>query len=108
MSAAAESLGMSSRTSHASSSENTCTPSAGGLGTRDGSGLHAFLALDPEPDQGTDRTANLDRLVLREVAEMLYLDSPRRVFVHGQRVDHAHRVALAQTLELGDDLAVKL
>jgi hypothetical protein len=28
--------------------------------------------------------------------------------VHRQRIDDAHRVALLQALELGDDLAVKL
>ena len=39
---------------------------------------------------------------------MLDLDLAVGVLVDRQRVDHAHRVALAQPLELGDDLAVKL
>ena len=39
---------------------------------------------------------------------MLDLDLAGGVLVDGQRVDHAHRVALAQTLELGDDLAVEI
>ena len=34
--------------------------------------------------------------------------SPVGVLVDGQRVDHAHGVALAQPLELGDDLAVEV
>jgi len=35
-------------------------------------------------------------------------DVPGGVLVDGQRVDHADRVALAQPLELGDDLAVEV
>src|SRR4051812_2215831 len=36
------------------------------------------------------------------------LDLAGHVLVHGERVDDAHRVALPQALELGDDLAVEL
>ena len=108
ISAAAESLGMSSRMSHASSSENTLTPSAAGLGARLGAGDHPFLALDPEADQRADLAAELDRLVLGEVAQVRDLDLSVGVLVHGERVDDAHRVALLQALELGDDLAVEL
>ena len=36
------------------------------------------------------------------------LDLSVGVLVHRQRVDHAHRVALTQALELLDDLAVEL
>src|SRR4051794_3614959 len=36
------------------------------------------------------------------------LDLAGHVLVHGQGVDDAHRVALPQALELGDDLAVEL
>jgi hypothetical protein len=50
----------------------------------------------------------LDRRFLREVAEVLDLQLPFRVLVDGERVDHAHRVALPQLLQLGDDLAVEL
>ena len=39
---------------------------------------------------------------------MLHLDLAVRVLVDGQRVDHAHGVALTQPFELGDDLAVEL
>ena len=49
-----------------------------------------------------------DRLVLGEVARVLDLDLSVRVPVHRERVDHAHRVALTQALELGDGLAVEL
>ena len=107
-SAAAESLGMSSRTSQASSSVNTCDALGGRLRTGDRAGLHALLALDPEADQRADLAAELDRLVLGEVAEVLHLDLALGVLVDGERVDHPHRVALAQPLELGDDLAVEV
>ena len=36
------------------------------------------------------------------------LDLSVGVLVHRERVDHAHRVAFPQALQLGDDLAVKL
>ena len=108
ISAAAESFGMSSRTSQASSSEKTCDAVGGGLGARLGAGLHALLALDPEADQRADLAAELDRLVLGQVAQVRDLDLAVGVLVDGQRVDHAHRVALAQPLELGDDLAVEV
>ena len=39
---------------------------------------------------------------------MLDLDVARGVLVDGQRVDDADGVALAQALELGDDLAVEI
>ena len=39
---------------------------------------------------------------------MLDLELSLLVLVDGQRVDHAHRVAFAQPLQLGDDLAVEL
>ena len=38
---------------------------------------------------------------------MLDLDLALGILVDGQRVDHADGVALAQPLELGDDLAVE-
>ena len=41
-------------------------------------------------------------------AEVLDLDLAGGVLVNGQRVDHAYGVALAQPLELGDDLAVEI
>jgi hypothetical protein len=96
---------MSSRTSHASSSENTL---GSGLGARLGAGDHPFLAFDSEPDERADLAAQLDRLVRGEVAEVRNLDLPVGVLVHRERIDDAHRVALLQALELGDDLAVEL
>ena len=74
----------------------------------DGACLHSFLALDSEADQCADHGAELDRLVFRQVAEVLDLEVALGVLVDGQRVDHPHRVALAQPLELRDDLAVEL
>jgi hypothetical protein len=65
-------------------------------------------SLDPEADQRADLAAELDRLVLGEVAQVLDLDLSVRILVHRERVYHAHRVALTQALELGDDLAVEL
>jgi hypothetical protein len=80
----------------------------GRLGTRLGAGLEAVLALDAKPDQRADLGAQLDRLVLRQVAEVLDFELAGGVLVDGQRVDHAYGVALAQSLELGDDLAVEV
>jgi hypothetical protein len=60
-----------------------------------GSGSHAFLAFDAQTDQGTDLAAELDRLVLGQVAEVLHLHVPIGVLVNGQRVDHAYRVGFA-------------
>jgi pSer/pThr/pTyr-binding forkhead associated (FHA) protein len=39
---------------------------------------------------------------------MLHLDLSVGVLVNRERVDDLHRVALPQTLQLGDDLAVEL
>ena len=68
----------------------------------------AFLALDAETDQCAHRGTELDRLVLGEVAEMHHLDLSVGVLMHRKRIDDAHRVALAQALELLDDLAVEI
>src|ERR1700755_270244 len=110
MSAAAESLGMSASTSQASSSVNTLTPPPGPclLAAGDGACLCALLTLDPQADQGADLAAELDRLVLGEVAEMLHFQLAVGVLVDGERVDDAYRVGLAEPLELGDDLAVEV
>jgi hypothetical protein len=77
-------------------------------GARFGTGVHALLALDAQADERADHAADLDRFVLREVAQMLNLDLALGVLVHGQRIDDAHRAALLQALKLGDDLAVEL
>jgi hypothetical protein len=78
------------------------------LRSGDRTGLHAFLALDAEADQGTDLAAELDRLGFRQVAEMLDFDFALGVLVDGQRVDHPDHVALAEPFEFGDDLAVEV
>ena len=78
------------------------------FGARLGARGHAFLALDAETDQRADLAAELDRLVLGEVAEVLDLDLSVGVLVDGERVDDAHRVALLQPFELSDDLTVEL
>src|SRR3954469_672435 len=41
--------------------------------------LEPLLAFDPEADERTDRAADLDRLVTREVAEVLDLELARRI-----------------------------
>ena len=107
-SAAAESFGISSRTSQASSSEKTSTPSAAASAPACGAGLETLLALDAEAHERADLAAELDRLLLRQVAEMLDLHLALRVFVDSKRVNHADGVALTQPLQLGDDLAVEL
>jgi hypothetical protein len=66
-----------------------------------------FLTI-AEAAPRADLAAELDRLVLGEVAQVLDLDLSVRIFGHRERVDHAHRVALTQALVLGDDLAVEL
>jgi hypothetical protein len=63
-----------------------------------GAGLHAFLAFDAETDQRADLAAELDRLVLGEVAQMRHLDLSVGVLVNRERVDDTHRVARLQTL----------
>jgi hypothetical protein len=65
---------------------------------RFGARVHALFALDAEADQGADLAAELDRLVLGEVAEMRDLDLSGGVLVDGERVDDAHRLALLQAL----------
>ena len=104
-SAAAESLGISSRTSHASASENAWTPLPAAASPAAGARLEPFLALDAEADQRADDAAELLRLVAAEVAQVLDLELPGGVLVDGERVDDAHGVALAQAFQLGDDLA---
>ena len=79
-----------------------------GLGADLGALLEALLALDAEADQGGDLAAELDRLVLVQVAEMDDLHLTWGVLVDGEGVDHAHGVALAELLQLLDDLAVEL
>ena len=106
-SAAALSFGMSSRTSH-SAPEKTSTPPSSAISAPALARLEAGVALDAEPDEGADLAAELDRLVVREVAQVLNLDLAVRVLVDRKGVDDADRVARAQALELRLDLAVEL
>src|SRR5207248_3412359 len=78
------------------------------LGAGGRSCLDSLFSFDAEADQRPDLAAELDRLILGEVAQMLNLDLSVDVLVDRERVDHAHGVALAQPFELGDDLAVEL
>ena len=39
---------------------------------------------------------------------MLYLDLSGGILVNRERVDYAHSLAVVQTLQLGDDLAVEV
>jgi hypothetical protein len=71
-------------------------------------GLEALLVLDAEPDERADVAAELDGLLLGQVAEMLDLDLALRVLVDREGVDDPDGVALPQRLELGDDLAVEV
>src|SRR3954447_23921097 len=80
----------------------------GCLCSRNCAGLEALLTIEAETDEGPDLAADLDRLFLREVAQVLDLDEAVRILVDRERVDDAHRVALAQPLELLDDLAVEV
>src|SRR3954463_7835626 len=80
----------------------------GCLGSRFRAGLESLLTLEAETDEGPDLAPDLDRLFLREVAQVLDLDEAVRVLVDRERVDDAHRVALTQPLELFDDLAVEV
>jgi hypothetical protein len=54
---------------------------------RFGSGLEALLTLDPEPDQRTDRGAELDSLLVRQIAQVCNLDVASDLLVHCQRID---------------------
>ncbi len=107
-SAAAESLGISSMMSQASSSSKAAMPSAAAWAPAMAPSSRPSSPSMPRPIRAPIFGADLDRLVLGEVAEVGDLDLPVGVLVHGERVDHADGVALAQALELGDDLAVEL
>src|SRR5262245_30280981 len=80
----------------------------GGLSAQLGALFDALLALNLEADQRADLAAKLDRLLLREVAEVHDLYLSLRVLVDGERVDHAHGVALAELLQLFENLTVEV
>jgi hypothetical protein len=81
--AEADPSGMSSSTSHAFSSQNTWMPSAAARAPASA----PALTLDPEPDQRTDRGAELDSLLVRQIAQVCNLDVASDLLVHCQRID---------------------
>src|SRR6266516_3060343 len=84
-------------------------PLLGGLfRARGRAGLHPFLTVDAEPDESADLAADLDRLCLGQVGQMLDLQVAIGILVHGEGVDHPHHAVLVQPLQLGDHLAVKV
>src|SRR5436190_3775961 len=73
-----------------------------GAGKR--TGLHALLAVGPESDQGADEHAELDGLVLREVARLERLELPVALR-HDQKVDEPYEAGICEPPELRQDLA---
>ncbi len=70
--------------------------------------LHSLLARCTEADQRADRGAEGERLVGVQVAALDGLDHAVLGLAHGEQVDEADDLAVAQALELGADLAVEL
>src|SRR5947208_423379 len=83
-------------------------PGPGAVSAAARAGLVALRPFDPEANERADRATDLDRLVAREVAEVLDLELPARVLVDHERVDHAHRARLVEAFEVGDDLAMEV
>src|SRR3954452_13956537 len=69
-------------------------------GSRARAGFKSLFPLDPEPDQRAHGAPDLDRLVTREVAEMLHLELPARVLVNDERIDHAHGARVMEAFEV--------
>src|SRR3954454_19263914 len=98
---------MSSRTSQASSSENTLTPSAAASAP---ASAPAYMTSSPSMPRPIQAPTLLPSSIASSFERLLRCTtsiSPS-VLVHGERVDDAHHVALLQTLQLGDNLAAKL
>ena len=109
ISAAAESFGMSSRMSQLSSSVKACTPSAAACSAPATAPASTPSSPSmPRPIKGADLAADLDCLVLSEVAEVLHLQLALGVLVDGRGVDHADRAARVEPLQFGDDLTVEV
>ena len=81
---------------------------ASSLGAARSPFLGPSFALYPESDERAHHAAELDRLFLGQVAEMLYLHLAVRVLVNGQGIDDPDGVIVVETLKLGDYLAVEL
>ena len=74
--AAAESFGMSSSTSQTRlTRERLDATLCSGLRAGSGAGLETFFSFDAQSDQGADRRAELDRLILGQVAQMRDFDA---------------------------------
>jgi hypothetical protein len=65
-------------------------------------------SLDAQAQQCTDLAAQLDGLLGGQVAQVLDLDLAAGVLVDGQGGDDADSVALAQLLQLSDDLGLEV
>ena len=108
-SAAAESFGISSSTSHSSPEKKSIPPcSATASAPASAPASKPSSPSMPRPISARNLAAELDRLVTGEVAEVHDLDLAVGVLVDRERVDDAHGVALAELLELGDDLTVEV
>ena len=107
-SAAAESFGISSMMSQASSSSKALMPSARRLGARYRARFQPSSPSMPRPISAPIVLPSSIASSLERLLRCCDLDLSVGVLVHRQRVDHAHGVALAQALELLDDLAVEL
>ena len=108
-SAAAESFGISSRTSQASSSEKTSMPSSAAASAP--AAAPASKPSSPSMPRPISAPTLLPSSIASswlQVAQVLDLELALGVLVDGKRVDHADGVALPQALELGDDLAVEV
>ena len=82
------------------------------VGGRRGTGLRARLEagipIDAQTDERADLAPEFLGLFLAQVAECMTSMLTGGVLVDGQRVDHAHGVALAELLKLLDDLSVEV
>src|SRR5262249_10819969 len=71
-------------------------------------GLRSLFPLEPEADESADLAANLDGLLLGQVAQVLGLQFAVGVLVDGQRIDHADGAAVMEPLKFLDDLTVEV
>src|SRR4051794_11805057 len=69
-----------------------------GFRAHDRTELGAFFSIDTQADECTDDAAELNCLITRHVAEMLYLDLALCIFEDGERIDHADGIVVMETL----------
>src|SRR5262245_8545748 len=82
-------------------------PACHGGCPEDGTGLDSLLALHAEADERARDGAELFGLFLGEVRPLDFLDVAFRVFSDGDEIDQPHDLAVAQPIELGEDLALE-